>query len=105
MAGTVPGEHPLRRHGNRGRHRVSPNFIEQEDPSAALIGFTITGGTGTVWTDARDKTLFREGGGILCELSSPRIEHNIIEGSEAVKSPGTKAAPASAVRGSGWSDG
>jgi hypothetical protein len=59
-------------------------FVEQEDTTAALIGFTITGGTGTVWTDARDKTLFREGGGILCELSAPRIEHNIIEGNEAV---------------------
>jgi Right handed beta helix region len=59
-------------------------FVEQEDTSAILLGFTITGGTGTVWTDARDKTLYREGGGILCELSAPRIEHNLIERNAAV---------------------
>jgi len=40
-------------------------FVEQEDTTAVLLGFTITGGKGTVWTDARDKTLYREGGGIL----------------------------------------
>lgn len=74
-----------------GSHPAHPDtasvvlFIEQEDTSAALVGFTITGGAGTVWTDARDKTLFREGGGILCELSAPRIEHNIIEDNEAVE--------------------
>jgi Right handed beta helix region len=60
-------------------------FIEQEDTTAVLLGFTITGGKGTVWTDARDKTLYREGGGVLCELSSPVIEHNIIEGNEAIE--------------------
>ena len=74
-------------------------FVEQEDTSAALIGFTVTGGTGTVWTDARDKTLFREGGGILCELSAPRIEHNIIERNEAVAvAPGVVSAGGGGIR-------
>ena len=43
-------------------------FVNQEDSTAVIQGFTITGGTGTVWLDAKDVTYFREGGGILCEL-------------------------------------
>lgn len=60
-------------------------FVNQEDTTAVLEGFTLTGGAGTVWTDAKDVRLFREGGGILCDLSSPRIQHNIIEGNRAVE--------------------
>ena len=41
-----------------------------------LEGFTITGGTGTIWLDAKDLKYFREGGGILCELGSPTIRYN-----------------------------
>ena len=74
-------------------------FIEQEDTTAVLLGFTITGGKGTVWTDARDKTFYREGGGILCELSSPVIEHNIIEGNEAIAvRPGLLSAGGGGIR-------
>jgi Right handed beta helix region len=74
-------------------------FVEQEDTTAVLLGFTITGGKGTVWTDARDKTLYREGGGILCELSSPIIEHNIIESNEAVDvRPGLLSAGGGGIR-------
>ena len=53
-------------------------FVNQEDSSAVLEGFTITGGTGTIWLDAKDLAYFREGGGILCELASPTIRHNYI---------------------------
>lgn len=74
-------------------------FIEQEDTNAVLLGFTITGGKGTVWTDARDKTLYREGGGILCELSSPIIEHNLIEANEAIEvRPGLLSAGGGGIR-------
>jgi hypothetical protein len=74
-------------------------FVEQEDTSAMLLGFTITGGKGTVWTDARDKTLYREGGGVLCELSSPIIEHNIIEANEAIDvRPGLLSAGGGGIR-------
>lgn len=74
-------------------------FVEQEDTTAMLLGFTITGGKGTVWTDARDKTLFREGGGILCELSSPIIEYNIIEANEAIDvRPGLLSAGGGGIR-------
>ena len=73
--------------GSRPRHPDTASvllFIDQEDTTAVLEGFTITGGTGTVWTDAKDKALYREGGGILCELSAPVIRHNIIENNEAI---------------------
>ena len=53
-------------------------FVNQEDSTAVLEGFTITGGTGTIWLDAKDIKYFREGGGILCELGSPTIRYNHI---------------------------
>ncbi len=53
-------------------------FVNQEDSTAVLEGFTITGGTGTIWLDAKDLKYFREGGGVLCELASPTIRHNHI---------------------------
>jgi hypothetical protein len=59
-------------------------FVNQEDTTAVLEGFTITGGTGTIWLDAKDLAYFREGGGILCELSSPTIRHNYIVNNVAI---------------------
>ena len=58
-------------------------FVNQEDSSAVLEGFTITGGTGTIWLDAKDLAYFREGGGILCELASPTIRYNHIVNNQA----------------------
>lgn len=88
--------------GSRPRHPDSASvvmMVEQEDTSAKLSGFTLTGGTGTVWTDARQKALYREGGGVLCELGSPVIEHNIIEGNEAVRvGPGILSAGGGGIR-------
>ena len=59
-------------------------FVNQEDSTAVIQGFTITGGTGTVWLDAKDIAYFREGGGILCELGSPTIRFNHIENNSAI---------------------
>ena len=74
-------------------------MIDQEDTTAKLIGFTLTGGRGTVWTDARQKALYREGGGVLCELGSPIIEHNVIEGNQAVEvGPGILSAGGGGIR-------
>ena len=88
--------------GSRPKHPDSASvvmMVEQEDTSAKLSGFTLTGGTGTVWTDARQKALYREGGGVLCELASPVIEHNIIEGNEAVQvGPGILSAGGGGIR-------
>ena len=49
-----------------------------QDSSAILQGFTLTGGGGTKWLDIHGAGTYREGGGILIELSSPTIQHNII---------------------------
>jgi hypothetical protein len=59
-------------------------FVNQEDSTSVIQGFTITGGTGTVWLDAKDIAYFREGGGILCELGAPTIRFNHIEKNSAV---------------------
>lgn len=54
-------------------------FVSGEDRMAALIGFTLTGGSGTLWPDVHSgNTVFREGGGIIIEFSSPTILHNRI---------------------------
>ena len=52
--------------GSRPRHPDTASvvlMIDQEDTTAKLIGFTLTGGRGTIWTDARQKAQYREGGG------------------------------------------
>lgn len=49
-----------------------------DDTLAAVIGFTITGGTGTRWADEHGAGTFREGGGLLIQYASPRIRHNMI---------------------------
>jgi hypothetical protein len=88
--------------GSHPKHPDSASvvmMIDQEDSTAVLSGFTLTGGAGTVWTDARQKALYREGGGVLCELGSPVIEHNIIEGNEAVRlGPGILSAGGGGIR-------
>jgi hypothetical protein len=48
-------------------------FISGEDTTSVLCGFTITGGTGTIY-DA----MHRVGGGIYCKNSGARIVHNKI---------------------------
>jgi hypothetical protein len=88
--------------GSRPRHPDTASvvlMIDQEDTTAKLIGFTLTGGRGTVWTDARQKAEYREGGGVLCELGSPVIEHNVIEGNQAVEvRPGILSAGGGGIR-------
>jgi|GEM_PF-602662 choice-of-anchor B domain-containing protein len=69
-----------------------------EDSTAQLIGFTITGGKGTKWLDEHGAGLFREGGGILIENSSPRISHNIIVNNEANNTQGVASAGGGAIR-------
>jgi len=55
-----------------------------EDSTTVLQGFTLTGGTGTKWTDEHGAGLFREGGGLLIQYSNPVIQNNIITGNSAV---------------------
>ncbi len=53
-------------------------FNSGEDSTTVLQGFTITGGLGTVWLDIHGAGVYREGGGVLIELSSPTILNNLI---------------------------
>lgn len=53
-------------------------FNSDEDSTAIVQGFTITGGAGTKWLDVHGAGTFREGGGILAELASPTIRYNYI---------------------------
>ena len=69
-----------------------------DDSSAALIGFTLTGGTGTIWTDEHGAGNYREGGGILIQYWAPRIRFNIIKENEAYNKTGLASAGGGAIR-------
>ncbi len=53
-------------------------FSHGEDATTFLQGFTLRGGKGTKWRDIHNGYSYREGGGILIELSSPVIRYNVI---------------------------
>ena len=48
-------------------------FVSGEDSTSILCGFTITGGTGTVYD-----VMHKVGGGVYCQDSGSRIAHNKI---------------------------
>jgi parallel beta-helix repeat protein len=58
-------------------------FVSSEDTNSVLDGFTITGGTGTSWTEGE-----YSGGGIYCYYASPKIINNIIYGNSPYTSGG-----------------
>lgn len=69
--------------GSRPDHPDSAScvmFLWGESPSASIVGFTLTGGGGTVMTDQWTQWTFREGGGIIIEGSSPTVRANRIIG-------------------------
>lgn len=57
-----------------------------EPDGTALIGFTITGGTGTLWFDVSDSKIYNEGGGVLLE-SAATVMYNLIIYNEATRKP------------------
>jgi len=63
-------------------------FSNGENSGAILQGFTLTGGKGTRWRDIHNGYSYREGGGILIELSSPVIRYNIIIYNKATSTTG-----------------
>jgi hypothetical protein len=73
-------------------------FVSGEDSNTVLEGFTLTGGTGTLWRDVHNNLLYREGGGILCEFSSPMIRHNIIRDNDASNSTGGASSGGGGIR-------
>ncbi len=53
-------------------------IISGEGPGCIIQGFTIAGGAGTKWLDEHGAGMYREGGGILMQYSSPTIRYNYI---------------------------
>jgi hypothetical protein len=66
--------------------------------ATVLEGFTLTGGTGTKWTDEHGAGDYREGGGIIIQYSSPTIRHNMILFNEAIDEEGVLSAGGGAIR-------
>jgi hypothetical protein len=75
-------------------------IVSGENSSALLQGFTLTGGSGTLWEDEHGPGQFyTEGGAILIQASSPTIKNNIISGNEAINIPvGATSAGGGAIR-------
>lgn len=73
-------------------------FHNGEDSTTVLQGFTITGGTGTSWTDEHGAGVYREGGGILIAYGAPIIKNNIIKNNEAMNSYGLSGAGGGGLR-------
>lgn len=61
-------------------------FVSGEGPDSVLRGFTITGGTGTLY----DAT-HRRGGGIFCHATSPTIENCTVTANSAYNGGGISA--------------
>jgi hypothetical protein len=73
-------------------------FNHNENSSAVLQGFTITGGKGTKWFDIHGAGTFREGGGILIELASPTIKHNYITNNIVTNTTGVVSTGGGGIR-------
>lgn len=73
-------------------------FNSGEDSTAVLQGFTIAGGQGTAWFDIHGAGVYREGGGVLIELSSPVVRFNRIISNYATNSTGLNGAGGGGIR-------
>ncbi|MBN2381374.1 right-handed parallel beta-helix repeat-containing protein [bacterium] len=73
-------------------------IVSGENETAVLTGFTLTGGTGTIWLDTHLERYYREGGGILIERASPTIHHNLIINNEAIDIVGVVSAGGGGIR-------
>ena len=73
-------------------------FINGEDSTAVLCGFTLTRGGGTKWQDEHSAGTYREGGGVLVALCSPTIRNNMIIGNKVVGGAGLAGAGGGGIR-------
>jgi hypothetical protein len=73
-------------------------FNSGEDSTAVIQGFTITGGGGTKWLDMHGAGIYREGGGILVEFSSPTIVHNMIRNNACTDLSGVTSTGGGGIR-------
>ncbi|MBL7828924.1 MAG: VCBS repeat-containing protein [Saprospiraceae bacterium] len=70
-----------------------------ESNATVIQGLTFQGGRGTIWLDPAGAGVYREGGGILTEGSSPLIRHNIIRNNVVTpNSPGTVSEGGGGIR-------
>ncbi|MCX6246254.1 MAG: T9SS type A sorting domain-containing protein [Bacteroidetes bacterium] len=73
-------------------------FNSGEDSTAILQGFTLMGGLGTQWVDIHGAGIFREGGGVIIELSSPTVRFNIIRNNQAINTQNMNGAGGGGIR-------
>jgi hypothetical protein len=73
-------------------------FINHEDSTSVIQGFTLTGGTGTNWRDEHGSGVYREGGAILTALSGPTIKHNLMINNVCAKNNKVSSAGGGAIR-------
>ncbi|HUI64303.1 MAG TPA: T9SS type A sorting domain-containing protein [Bacteroidota bacterium] len=73
-------------------------FVNHEDSTAILQGFTLRGGIGTKWTDEHGAGVYREGGGILVEGCSPTIRCNVIANNAVSVGGGVVSAGGGGIR-------
>jgi hypothetical protein len=69
-----------------------------EDSTTVLQGFAITRGAGTKWEDEHFAGIYREGGGILVQYSSPVIQNNIIYNNQVTNVTGVSSTGGGGVR-------
>ncbi len=58
-----------------------------DDSTAVLQGFTLTGGTGTLWQDEHGAGRYCEGGGILMQFTKATVQFNIIKNNAVIRRP------------------
>ena len=74
-------------------------FVNKEDSTSVIEGFTLTGGIGTKWKDEHSGGTYVEGGAILSALASPIIKFNVMINNEAIRQPsGISSAGGGAIR-------
>lgn len=73
-------------------------FNSGEDSTTVLQGFTLTGGSGTVWADVHGAGTYREGGGVLVEFSSPLIQYNVIHDNIVMNTSGVLSTGGGGIR-------
>lgn len=87
--------------GSQPRHPDTAScmlMVSGESRNTIITGFTFTGGEGTLWLDRHIGNLYREGGGILMENSSPVISNNIFKENRANNRTGGVSAGGGAMR-------
>ena len=73
-------------------------FINHEDSTSVIQGFTLTGGTGTNWRDEHGAGVYREGGAILSAFSGPTIKNNLMINNVCAKNSKVNSSGGGAIR-------